>query len=95
VYCGEKATTVDHVRPLARGGWEHESNLVPACTFCNCSKNDSLLTTWRLSGRVAYGVTHSPKVEGEYARLLALGKPDGGENLEDEFAEFAGSFGAL
>jgi hypothetical protein len=26
---------------------------------------------------------------------LALGKPDGGENLEDEFAEFAGSFAAL
>lgn len=26
---------------------------------------------------------------------LALGKPDGGENLEDEFAEFAGSFSAM
>ena len=28
-------------------------------------------------------------------RELALGKPDGGESLEDEFAEFAGSFGGL
>ena len=26
---------------------------------------------------------------------LALGKPDGGENLEDDFAEFAGSFGGV
>lgn len=26
---------------------------------------------------------------------LALGKPDGGENLEDEFAEFAGSFATM
>ena len=70
VYCGTEATTVDHVRPLARGGWEHESNLVPACMSCNCSKNVSLLTAWR-PDRVAYGVAHSLKVASEYMALLA------------------------
>lgn len=71
VYCGEAATTVDHVRPLARGGWEHESNLVPACGNCNFSKRNRLLTEWRRSDRVAYGVEHSPKVAAEYERLTS------------------------
>ena len=59
------------MRPLARGGWEHESNLVPACMSCNCSKNVSLLTAWR-PDRVAYGVAHSLKVASEYMALLAV-----------------------
>jgi hypothetical protein len=46
VYCGGHASTVDHVVPLARGGWEHESNLVPCCTSCNSSKCDRLLIEW-------------------------------------------------
>ncbi len=62
---------VDHVHPLARGGWEHETNLVPACDFCNLSKKDRLLTEWRRSDRVAYGVEHSAKVAAEYARLTS------------------------
>lgn len=70
VYCGNTATTVDHVRPLARGGWEHESNLVPACGPCNFSKGPRLLTKWRSTKRVAYGVEHSPKVAAEYERLV-------------------------
>jgi 5-methylcytosine-specific restriction endonuclease McrA len=69
VYCGEEATAVDHVRPLTQGGWEHESNLAPACLSCNSSKKDRLLTEWLRADRVAYGVEHSPKVADEYARL--------------------------
>lgn len=46
VYCGAIATTVDHIVPLARGGWEHTSNLVPSCGSCNSSKCDSLLHEW-------------------------------------------------
>jgi HNH endonuclease len=70
VYCGDVATTVDHVRPLIQGGWEHESNLVPACRFCNFSKGPRLLTEWRLPDRVTYGIEHSPKVAAEYERLM-------------------------
>jgi 5-methylcytosine-specific restriction endonuclease McrA len=68
VYCGQQAATVDHVRPLSRGGWERESNLVPACGPCNFSKCAKLLTDWRPE-RVAYGIAHSPKVAAEYERL--------------------------
>ena len=71
VYCGQAAETVDHVRPLARGGAEHESNLVPACAPCNFSKGGQLLTRWRHADRVAHGVEHSPKVAAEYARLTS------------------------
>jgi HNH endonuclease len=70
VYCGGAATTVDHVRPLVHGGWEHESNLVPACGPCNFSKGPRLLTKWHLSERVIYGIEHSPKVAAEYERLI-------------------------
>jgi len=72
VYCGAPAKTVDHVRPLARGGAEHVSNLVPACKACNCQKNNRLLTEWRAPERIAYGVAHSEKVAAEYARQIAL-----------------------
>ncbi len=70
VYCGASSEEVDHVRPLARGGWEHESNLVPTCSACNRSKHANLLTEW-LPDRVAHGVAESPKVATEAARLAA------------------------
>jgi len=70
VYCGADSAHVDHIRPLSRGGWEHESNLVPACAHCNLSKSFALLTEWR-PDRVAYGVAHSVKVAAELARLTA------------------------
>ena len=70
VYCGAAAAHVDHVRPLARGGWEHPDNLVAACAPCNQSKGSRLLAEWRPE-RVAYGVAHSPKVAAEMARLTA------------------------
>lgn len=72
VYCGCAAETVDHVRPLARSGWEHEDNLVPACKSCNFSKGSKLLTEWSRAASVAYGVAHSPKVAAEYERLTAV-----------------------
>jgi 5-methylcytosine-specific restriction endonuclease McrA len=39
-YCGERATTVDHLRPVSRGGTDHESNLVACCSDCNAAKGD-------------------------------------------------------
>lgn len=70
VYCDAAAETVDHVRPLARGGHEAEDNLVPACTSCNSRKSWKLLTEWD-PGRVAHGVAHSPLVAAELERLKA------------------------
>lgn len=40
-YCGSSASlTIDHVTPLTAGGKHEASNIVPACTRCNCSKNN-------------------------------------------------------
>ena len=46
VYCASPADHADHVRPIARGGWHHERNLVPACATCNTTRNASLLVEW-------------------------------------------------
>jgi len=70
VYCGAPATTVDHIRPLSRGGCEVPENLVPACQSCNFSKNDGLLTEWR-PDRVARGIATSRLVRAEYERQLS------------------------
>lgn len=37
--CGGVADTVDHVKPIARGGAHILANLRPACRSCNSSKN--------------------------------------------------------
>jgi len=33
--CGEKATEVHHIQPLAQGGTHEQSNLVPLCQRCH------------------------------------------------------------
>lgn len=48
-YCLEPFTrdnpaTIDHVRPLSKGGRHRVQNIVPACKHCNCKKHTSL---WR------------------------------------------------
>lgn len=40
VYCGRRATTVDHVLPRSRGGADTWGNLVAACFACNNRKGD-------------------------------------------------------
>lgn len=73
VYCDAPATSIDHVRPLARGGEEIEHNLVPACMDCNKSKHARLLIHWD-PVRVAHGAAHSPAVAAELDReTMALG----------------------
>lgn len=39
-FCGEKAETLDHFYPRAKGGKSDDSNLVPACSLCNGLKSD-------------------------------------------------------
>lgn len=47
-YCGEnEATEIDHVVPIARGGVDGISNLLPSCQSCNRAKTDKLLSEWR------------------------------------------------
>ena len=48
LYCGAAGVklTLDHVEPLARGGWDTPGNAVPACVPCNASKNDRFLLEW-------------------------------------------------
>jgi len=46
VYCDGKATCLDHVIPISRGGPDIAINLVAACTSCNASKGGKLLHEW-------------------------------------------------
>jgi 5-methylcytosine-specific restriction endonuclease McrA len=41
-YCGKPATETDHVTPVAKGGTDHEANLVACCSECNQAKSDSV-----------------------------------------------------
>lgn len=43
VYCGVRATTIDHVLPRSRGGRDEWTNCVAACKACNSRKGDRLL----------------------------------------------------
>jgi 5-methylcytosine-specific restriction endonuclease McrA len=46
-YCGAKADmTKDHVIPLNMGGELERDNVVPACTSCNCAKQDTDMEIW-------------------------------------------------
>jgi 5-methylcytosine-specific restriction endonuclease McrA len=49
-YCGNSATTIDHVTPRSRGGLDHWENLVACCLKCNNKKGDRtpLEMGWRL-----------------------------------------------
>ena len=45
-YCGATADTLDHVRPVARGGLTVRTNLVPACSGCNLRKGHADALDW-------------------------------------------------
>lgn len=53
VYCGGKATEIDHIVPIAAGGQTTWDNLAPACSFCNRSKRDRSLLTHLLRVKTA------------------------------------------
>jgi 5-methylcytosine-specific restriction endonuclease McrA len=50
VYCGNAATSLDHVIPRSRGGAHNWENVVSACGRCNHEKADRDIATlgWRL-----------------------------------------------
>lgn len=68
VYCGERGTCTDHIRPRSRGGNNTEANRVPCCQPCNSSKGNRLLTEWTVS-RVLYGVSQDARI---FAEILDL-----------------------
>ncbi|MEV8015660.1 HNH endonuclease [Streptomyces sp. NPDC086554] len=45
-YCDAKATHLDHVHPLSKGGADKASNMLPACADCNLSKGAKTLAEW-------------------------------------------------
>jgi hypothetical protein len=45
-YCGEEATSLDHVIPRFRSGHSNRNNLIPACKQCNINKASSRMEEW-------------------------------------------------
>lgn len=43
-YCGEPATTKDHIVPVSKAGTSNRFNLVPSCLSCNSRKGQSTTT---------------------------------------------------
>lgn len=48
-YCDARATHLDHVHPLSKGGADKASNMLPACATCNLSKGAKTLADWALT----------------------------------------------
>lgn len=46
--CGKEASTIDHVKPLSKGGLHILANLRPACLSCNSRKRNRWFGTNRL-----------------------------------------------
>jgi hypothetical protein len=45
-YCGDLATTWDHIEPVSEGGDTTPGNIVPACVSCNSSKKCNDVIEW-------------------------------------------------
>ena len=78
-YCGERATTIDHVNPKAKAGLHRWENVVAACHRCNNKKDDRSLEEmgWTLlikpkapTGVVASIVAFGGKVDVEWEPYL-------------------------
>jgi hypothetical protein len=45
-YCGEEATSLDHIIPRFRSGSSNRNNLLPACRRCNTNKASAKMEEW-------------------------------------------------
>jgi 5-methylcytosine-specific restriction endonuclease McrA len=45
-YCGQEASTVDHLIPISKGGTDEATNMVAACIKCNSGKRDRMTPTF-------------------------------------------------
>ncbi|MFF7408678.1 HNH endonuclease [Streptomyces lydicus] len=50
-YCDAPAEHLDHIKPIARGGRDVLSNVVPACAPCNGAKGALTLAQWAVTFR--------------------------------------------
>lgn len=51
VYCGGKASEIDHVIPISRGGKHSIGNIVSCCQSCNQKKSTKLVIEWKAIGK--------------------------------------------
>jgi len=45
-YCGDEATSLDHIVPRFRSGSSNRNNLIPACRRCNTNKASAKMEEW-------------------------------------------------
>jgi hypothetical protein len=45
-YCGESATSLDHIIPRFKSGSSNRHNLLPCCRSCNARKGSEDMKTW-------------------------------------------------
>jgi 5-methylcytosine-specific restriction endonuclease McrA len=45
-YCGDEATSLDHIIPRFRSGSSNRNNLIPACRRCNTNKASAKMEEW-------------------------------------------------
>jgi 5-methylcytosine-specific restriction endonuclease McrA len=45
-YCGEEATSLDHIIPRFKSGSSNRNNLLPACRRCNTAKASEQMEPW-------------------------------------------------
>lgn len=45
-YCGDEATSLDHIIPRFRSGSSNRNNLLPACRRCNTNKASAKMEDW-------------------------------------------------
>ena len=55
-YCGEKATSLDHIIPRFRSGSNNRNNLLPACQRCNNHKGSDKMEEWYQKQNYFYDV---------------------------------------
>ena len=72
-FCGERATTRDHVVPTARGGRNDWKNVVAACKPCNNRKDDKLVS--ELGWKMRYQ-PFEPEGVPQFAKLAADSRPE-------------------
>jgi hypothetical protein len=45
-YCGEEATSLDHIVPRFKSGSSNRHNLLPCCRRCNTNKGSNEMKDW-------------------------------------------------
>ena len=64
--CGKKEPkirlTIDHMKPLIKGGSNYIRNIQPLCVSCNCKKNSKIINYRKLYEKSSY-FSSSPNLE--------------------------------